>query len=65
MFDNNEDKNPIIGKMPKRDEDVKIPGGYYNLATGAYEIPDTSSMLIWRDMERALGVIKPVNNQIH
>lgn len=59
------DKKPILGEMPEQDEDVKIPGGYYNLATGCHEMPDTSNMMVWRDMERALGVIKPINNQVH
>ena len=63
MFD--KDKQPIIGEMPEQDEDVKIPGGYYNLATGGYEIPDTSDILVWRNMERALGVLKTANKQIH
>ena len=61
MSDYDKEKKPIIGELPKQDEDVQIPGGYYNLATGCYEIPDTSDMMAWRNMERALGVLKTIN----
>lgn len=59
MFDQDEDKKP------NQDKEIKIPGGYYNLATGCYEMPDTKDVIVWRDMERALGVLNPVNKQIH
>ncbi len=68
MFEYDEDKHPIIRVKPEEEIEVattEIPGGYYNLATGCYEIPKDSNMITLCKMERALGVETPVNKQVH